>query len=77
MFWMEGARVMDLRNRGVISWCFLTLEGEVAALRRFAGGKVLRLDWRFGGEHFFVTLVGRAGLSGLTDFLLAGRVWWS
>ena len=74
---MKGARVRVLRDWGVVGGFFSASGGEVAALRRFAGGKVLRLDWRFGGEHFFVTLVGRAGLSGLTDFLLAGRVWWS
>ena len=75
MFCMKGARVRVLRDRSLVDGCFLTLGGEVVSLRRFAGGKVLRLDWRFGGERFFVTLAGRAGLSGLTGFLLAGCVW--
>ena len=75
MFWMEGARVQVLRDRGLVGVFLLTSGGEVTALRRFVGGKVLRLHWKFYGERFFVTLAGRAGMSRLADFLLAGRVW--
>ena len=41
---MKGARVWVLRDLGLVSGDFPALGGEVAALRRFAGGKVIRLD---------------------------------
>ena len=47
----------------------------IGVLCRFAGGKVLRLDWQFGGERLFEALTGQAGVSGLAEFLWADRVW--
>ena len=56
-------------------WVFLTSGGGTTALRRFAGGELLRLDWKFCGERFFMALPDRAGMSGLAEFLLASCVW--
>ena len=64
-----------LRDGGLIDGRVLTSGGDVAALHRFAGREVLRLDWRFCGERFFVALVGRVGKLALGDFLVASRAW--
>ena len=64
---MKGARVRVLRDWSLVGGGVAAAGGDVAAFRRFAGGKVLRWDWRFGGERFFETLAGRAEMSGLVE----------
>ena len=75
MFWIGGAGVWDMQDRGLVVGCFSALGGEVETLSRFTSRKVLRVNLRFGGEVFFKTLGGQAEMLGLADFLLAGRVW--
>ena len=41
---MKGSRVWVLRDLGLVGGDFPVSGGEVAALRRFMGGKVIRLD---------------------------------
>ena len=50
---MKGAQVWVLQDCGLVVGNFPALGGEVAALRRFAGGKTIRFYWRFVGGRFF------------------------
>ena len=57
---LKRAQARVLRDWGLIGGDFSTLGGGVATFRQIAGGKILRLYWRFGGERFFLD-VSRAG----------------
>ena len=47
-----------LQDRDLVGWCFSTLGSYVVALHQLMGGKVLHMDWWFGGERFFIDVSG-------------------
>ena len=71
--WFEGSPGPGLAGLGLGRWGFSALGGEIVALRRFAGRKVLCLDWRFAGGRFFEALSGRTVLSRLAGISRVGR----